>query len=231
MLVNAAVTGLAGGACMAAAVMALRLRDDAHRDAAFAVLAVVGVHLLLAGARQAVAFLSMERPALVALDGALFVAASYVGALTVIPLAYLVLVRSGVARVGAKGIAAAYVLIAVVGLTAFTHGGIDGPVVSEWGTDWSLRSGQARVMLAFLFAVPAFAASMWLVGDGARRDPRGPFLLGLALLVYYAAMMPDAFGLDGMLLLGARLAAGISGVLAFGASLQRRAVATTPVPA
>ena len=88
MLLNAAVTSLAGGAYMASAVVALRSRDDAHRDATFAVLAVVGVHLLLAGARQGVAFLSMASPALVDLDGAMFLAASYMGALTVIPLAH-----------------------------------------------------------------------------------------------------------------------------------------------
>lgn len=227
MLLNAAVTSMAGAIYLVGATLALRRgKDERWRGATVAVLALVSAHLLIAGARQLVGYLSTRDASLTAVDGALFLVVNYVGALSVIPLAYLVLLRLGANRVGARGIAAGYLLVTGVGLAAFTVGGIDGPVVSEWGTDWSMRSGQARVMLAFLFAIPAFGASAWLLASGAAQrgaDGQPSLLLGAALLVYYGAMVPDAFGLDGVLLLSARVAAGVSALLACVACFQMRA--------
>lgn len=227
ILINAIATLTAALAFLFVATEAQRKRIASGEEArgVIAFLLLAGVHLFLAGLRQAAAFVAQDLPVAREVDVGLFYMANVLGALTVVPLVHVALSaavrRPGVAHAGAG----ALMVLAAVGLARLWIVGVEGPVVGYWGSDWVVADGALQLLIVAGVGVPALAASVGIIvfadAMGAVRARRAR-LLAASALVYYAAMVPDGLGLDGAPMLLARLVAAGAAYLAYHAYFPKQ---------
>lgn len=225
-LANAAATGLAAAAYGAAALAAQRRQSRLGRSTSAAPLlfATITVYLAVAALRQFAAWMSAADPGWVDVDRGLYLLVIVPAAIVIVPHVHLVsLVRWGEPRRSAA-IAAAFLATVLVGLAFAYAGGIEGPVVSEYGTDWTMRSAVTKALLVAAIMLPGLAGSLGLVvmarhleAEGRRRVQS----IGWSCFVYFAVFTLDAFGLAGLPLLAARLATAGTGILAWSAYVSR----------
>jgi hypothetical protein len=221
-LANAATTGLAAAAYGAAARAAQRRQRRLGRSASAAPLlfATIAVYLAVAALRQAAAWQSGRDADWVAVDRALFLAVIVPAAVVIVPHVHLVsLVRWGRPR-RSMAIAAAFLLVVLVGLAFAYLGGIEGPVTSAYGTDWTMNSPVTKAVLLFAIMLPGLAGSLALVAMARHLDPAGRRrvrAIGWSCFVYFLVFTLDAFGLAGLPLLAARLATAATGIVAWAA--------------
>lgn len=231
VLLNATIS-LTGG--VAYLILATRCDPSGRERARWLFTTFVGIHLALAGTRQAVAYASMSDAPVVAripidlfaADLALFRVTTVVGALTVVPLAYAAcqLVAPRAARLVTLFLAA----LAASGLTLFFLADVSGPHLSQWGSDWDVEGMLTRVLIIAEMGLPAGVATVIHLranGERAQRERA----LGTAALIYYLAILPDALGMTGAAFIIARLAAASSVVFAWDAFRIRPG--PEPVPA
>jgi hypothetical protein len=151
-------------------------------------------------------------------DRALYLTVIVPAAFVIVPHVHVVsLVAWGRPR-RAMGIALAFTAVVLVGLAFAYVGGISGPQVSDYGTDWTLDSDVTKLVLLLCIMLPGLVGSAGLLAMAGRLDAKGKrrvTLVGWAMLVYFAVFTLDAFGLTGLSLLGARLATAGTGVLAW----------------
>lgn len=192
----------------------------------------IALYLGIAALRQVAALYSESNPAFVDVDLALYYVVIVPAAFVIVPHVYLVTnAWSGNQR---RSFAAATVFLAVVavGLVFAYVGGVDGPVRSEFGTDWSLRSRVTQVLLVVAIMVPGIAGSATLVTLSRRLgkdDRRRIRLIGWSCLAYFVVFTLDAFGLAGIALLAARLATAGTGLLAR-AAYRSKSIEHAPAP-
>jgi hypothetical protein len=233
-LANAAATGLAAAAYGAAALAAQRRQTRLRRatSAAPLLFATITVYLAVAALRQGAAWMSGQDPSWVAVDRFLFLVVIVPAAVVIVPHVHLVtLVRWGRPRLSAAA-AAAFLAIVLVGLGFAYAGGIEGPITSEFGTDWTMRSAVTKAVLLAGIMLPGLVGSGLLVamaqhleGDGRRRVRS----IGWSCLVYFLVFTLDAFGLAGLPFLAARLATAATGIVAWRA-YQPQGAAYSPPP-
>lgn len=214
ILANAAATGLAALAYGAAAVAAhRRQRRLGHATSAAPLLfLVIALYLALAAARQAAAWQGQ-----VEWDRRLYYAVIVPAAFVIVPHVHLVsLVKWGSAR-RSMVLAGVFFAIVAVGVAFAYIGGIEGPVESPYGTDWTMNSAVTKVVLVGFIMLPGLVGSIALVwmaryldGDGHRRVS----YIGLSCLVYFFVFTLDALGLAGWPLLFARLVTAATGIVA-----------------
>lgn len=226
VIVNAGVTAFAGAcyAVVAAAVHRRKATREPRARATVAFFAIVSAYLLLAALRQAVAYAGLANPALVPYERALFLAVTVPAALAILPLVYLTTyVLTGRSR-AADAVLGAFSVVCVVGLAFVFGGGIQGPDVTYWGSDWRIESAVAKVMLLVFVTLPAIAASVLLVYEGSKsesRNSRRVRLVGVSCLIYYAAFTADALGLEGVAFIVVRLATAGAALLGYAAYTPR----------
>lgn len=219
VLLNATIS-LTGG--VAYLILAARSSGAGADRARWLFTTFVGIHLALAGVRQAVAFMSMSDASilstlpvdLVALDLAIFRVTTVVGAVTIVPFAYAAAQLA--APQWSRAVAVFLGGLAISGLTLYFLADLSGPHASTWGSDWEVHGTIARAVLVAEIALPAVAAILVHLrarGPTAQRERA----LGLAALVYYLAIVPDALGMTGAAFIVARLAAASSVVFAWDA--------------
>ena len=218
ILLNVAATGIAA-ACFAAvgASMARRKTREGHSLAGPLFFGTTALFLALAAARQVAAYAGNE-----ALDLLLFQALLVPAGLAIVPLVHLATELVSGRRRLADAVALLFAGAALVGLVAAYVEGFSGPRVSPWGTEWTIHSALAKGLLILILTVPGIAIGGLLYYTGRRTDgeaARRARLLGVSCAVYYLVFTFDAFGLDGVPLLLARLATAATAVLAYAASL------------
>lgn len=216
-LTNAAVTAFAGACYAYVGVRILRERRSAAATATF--LLTVAALLLLGGARQVAAAFGAY-----GLDLAIWYVAIVPAALAVVPLVYVVARLLATRGWIAPALAGALAVTATVGIAATYLGGADGPLVSEWGTDYTLRSPIAVGVVLFAILLPGLVCAVALEIVGARtRGPEGrrARLLGRACGFYFLVFTADALGLDGIALIAARLALAASALVVYAAYMRR----------
>lgn len=222
ILANAAVTAVAGFAHLVVAGAILDRKTGGERRALVVVCfyALVGVHLLLASLRQAVSFMSIEWPHLAPLEAAVFYVSAVPAALAVLPLVYIGTFATSGDEQASRVVTGALATIISLGVFLLMWGGIEGPVMSEWGSEWIITSFGARAMLFLFVTLPMLLASALLIRvsrqlDGEARRRVG--LAGLSFLVYSFAFTLDALGLTGVALLAARIVMGSAAMLGYAA--------------
>jgi hypothetical protein len=219
ILANAAATGIAAVAYAGAALAAQqRRRRVGQATAVPALFATIAAYLAIAALRQVAAWLSAEDASWVAVDRALYLAVIVPAAFVIVPHVHVVsLVRWGRPR-RSRVLAVAFFAVVVVGLVFAYLGGLDGPIRSDYGTDWSMRSPVTKVLLVLAIMLPGLVGSAGLVLMARRLDGesrRRVRLIGWSCLAYFAVFTLDAFGLAGIPLLAARLTTAGTGVLAW----------------
>jgi hypothetical protein len=219
-LATAAATMTAAAAYGAAAVAAQRRQWRMGRSTSAAPLlfATITAYLAVAALRQGAAWLSGMDPAWVEVDRFLFLVVIVPAAVVIAPHVHLVsLVAWGRARLS-RGLAAAFLALVFVALAFAYLEGVEGPVTSPYGTDWTLRSPVTKVLLLTVIMLPGLLGSAGLVWMARRLDAAGRRrvgFIGWSCLVYFLVFTLDAFGLSGILLLAARLATAATGLLAW----------------
>lgn len=217
---NAVVTGLAAAAYGAAAVAAQRRQRRLGRTTSAAPLlfATIALYLFVASLRQAAAWMSASDAAWVAVDRALYLIVLVPAAFVIVPHVHLVsLVHWGLPK-RSLALALGFLAVVVVGLAFAYWEGIEGPMTSAYGTDWSMRSIVTKILLVVAIMLPGLAGSGALVWMARRMDVQGRRrvgFIGWSCLVYFAVFTLDAFGLAGLPFLGARLATAATGLLAW----------------
>lgn len=220
IVLNGVIT-MTGGVAFLALVPRLLARPATDRTTGALALffTAVGLHLSLAGLRQLVAYawLTPEVAArirldLVSADFSLFLVTSAVGAVTVLPLAYYACAHAAPGRARLATTVLAFLAIACLGL--FLASPMTGPIPSRWGSEWEVASLLPRALLGVAVAAPAGVSIVVLV----RRRDRVARTIGLCALVYYAAIVPDAIGLTGVVFIAARIAAASAVLLAYEAT-------------
>lgn len=233
ILANAAVTGLAAVAYAAAAWAAHRRLGRAAASAVPLLFGSIAAYLLVAGARQVAAWMSVGDPSWVDVDRGLYLVVILPAAFVIVPHVHVVsLVAWGRPR-RSVALAFAFLGIVCVGLAFAYLGGLDGPVTSEYGTDWTLRSPVTKVLLVAAIMLPGLVGSAALVGMGRRLGGDGRrrvLLVGGSTLVYFLVFTLDAFGLAGLPLLSARLVTAGTGLLAWWAYQPRQPLVVTYAP-
>lgn len=233
ILLNGVIT-LTGGAGYLALLSRLLQRRETRAEAAQAAFVfAVGAHLALAGLRQIVAAVAQSSPdrlivqalgiGVVQIDLTLYYLSAIVAALTVIALGFLAAELAGKPR-RAVQVGFVLTLLASVGLTLMFLSPLEGPDVSDWGSDWRAADTGVSLFLAALLGVPSILAIVVMLR--ARKMP----MLAFAALVYYGALIPDALGLSDIAFMVARIAAASSALLAWEA-LRVPAAVTLPAPA
>lgn len=219
ILANAAATGIAALAYGAAAVAARRRQRRVGAASAVPLLfATIALYLAIAALRQGAAWLSAGDADWVAVDRGLYLAVIVPAAFVIVPHVHVVsLVRWGRPD-RSRAIAATFLAIVAVGLAFAYIGGLDGPVTSGFGTDWTLRSPVTKALLVVAIMLPGLLGSGAMVWMGRRLDEEGRRrvqYIGWSCLAYFLVFTLDAFGLAGVPLLAARLATAGTGLLAW----------------
>jgi hypothetical protein len=214
VLANAVTTGLAALAYGAAAVAAQRRqRRLGHSTSAAPLLfLVIAVYLALAAARQAAAWQGAD-----GWDRRLYYAVIVPAALVIVPHVHLVTLVKWGQRRRSLLVAAAFLLVVAVGIVFAYTGGIEGPVESEYGTDWTMNSGVTKAVLVGAIMLPGLAGSValvWMARNLDERDRRRVSYIGLSCLLYFFVFTLDALGLSGLPLLFARLVTAATGIVA-----------------
>lgn len=222
VLLNAAIS-LTGG--VAYLVLAARCTSAGPERARWLFCTLVGIHLALAGVRQGIALAAISPTSaahalpidLVAADLAFFRVTTLVGALTAIPLAYAACQLVAPRHTRLVGVVLG--ALALSGLAAFFLADVTGPHLSEWGSDWEIQGPLTRAVVALALGLPATTAIV------VHLRARGPTMhreraLGVAALLYYVAIVPDALGMTGVLFILARLVAVSSVVVAWDAFVR-----------
>lgn len=233
ILLNAAATGIAA-ACFAAVglSMARRKTREGHSLAGPLFFGTTGLFLALAALRQVAAYAGDER-----LDLLLFQALLLPAGLAIVPLVHLATqLLSGRRRV-ADAVALLFAGAALVGLGSAYLEGFSGPILSPWGTEWTIHSTLAKALLVLIMTLPGIGIGGLLLYTGRRTGGeagRRARLLGVSCAVYYVVFTIDAFGLDGVPLLLARLVTAATAVLAYVANFpgafRREAPSGSPAP-
>lgn len=233
IVANAAATALAATAYGAAALAAYRRqrRLGLRASAAPVLFAAIAAYLALAALRQVAAALATREASWTEVDRGLYLAVIVPAALVIVPHVYLVsLVRWGRPR-RSRALAAAFLAVVLVGLAFAYIGGIDGPVTSDYGTDWTLRSPVTKALLLVAIMLPGLlgsAALVWMARGSDSEGRRRVGLIGWSSLVYFGVFTLDAFGLSGLALLAARLATAGTGLLVWLAYRPRLATYSPP---
>ncbi len=215
IVANIAATALAAAAFTFAARAAQRRQRDLGRGLGPAALffAVIAVFLQLAAWRQVAAGFGAVR-----LDVAIYLANIPLAALVIVPHSYLVaFARTGSDR-RARQVAWAFLLVVAVGIGFAIAGGVTAEPRTDYGTDWSLGSAVARILIVVAILLPGLAGSAWLVRLSRRlQDPerRRIRLVGYAALGYFILFTIDAYGLSGPAFLAARVLTAGTGLLAW----------------
>ena len=175
--------------------------------------AVIAVFLALAAARQLAAAGGWPQ-----LDLAIYLANVPMAAFVIVPHSYLVaVVRTGSDRVAGR-VAFGFLLVVTVGIGFALLGGVTEEPRTDFGTDWSLDSPVARILIVAAILLPGLVGSAWLLAL-ARRLPeaerRRIRLVGAAALGYFVLFTIDAYGLSGPAFLAARVLTAGTGVLAY----------------
>ena len=219
---NVAATGVAAAAYAFAARAAQRRQRDLGRAAGPATLffAVIAAFLLLAAARQVAAAFGQER-----LDLAIYLANVPVAAFVIVPHSYLVaFLRTGSRRL-AGNVAFGFLAVVAVGVSFALSGGVHGEPRTDFGSDWSLDSPIARILIVVAILLPGLAGSAWLVALAGRLEEaerRRIRLVGGAALGYFVLFTIDAYGLSGPAFLAARVLTAATGVVAWWAYRRPR---------
>lgn len=223
ILLNAVASALAGLCFLDVALRAARDGSGGPR-AVPAFLALAGAHLLLAGARQGVAYVGLLDGGAPGQDLALFYAASVAGTLPLLPLAHLA-VREATGRAWAARSAVALLgTLAAFGLARLAAVGPVGPEVGFWGSEWRIEDDVLDAMLLGGLAAPALAACVALAVVARRREvtqARRARLVAASAALYFLALVPDAFGVGGAGFVVVRALAGASAMLAYHAYFAR----------
>lgn len=227
---NVAVTAAASAAYALATAAALRRQGTLGKAAGPApwFFGLIAAFLLLAALRQVAAAAGSE-----IWDLRVYFVNIPVAASAIVPHAYLVtLVRTGSAR-RAGLVAAGFAAVVLVGVVFSFLGGVTQEPRTGYGTDWSLDSAVARVLIVLAILLPGLAGSGWLVHlsrrlhDGERRRIA---LIGWSALAYFALFTLDAYGLSGPLFLTARVLTAGTGLLAWWAYREPVVHTYTPPP-
>lgn len=232
---NAVTTGLAAIAYSAAAgsSYARQRRRALPLGAAPLLFATIALYLALAAARQVAAALSVNDPSYVDVDRGIYYAVVIPAALVIVPHMHLVsFVHWGDVR-RSRLVAAMFLAVVAIGIAFGYLGGVEGPVASDFGTDWSLRSPVTKVLLVAAIMLPGIAGSGLLLVTARRlgeRDRRRVARTGWATLAYFLVFTLDAFGLSGIPLLLARLLTAATGVLAWSAYREPPGFVYVPPP-
>lgn len=217
IVANAATTALAAAAYGAAAVAALRRQRQLGLPASAApvLFGAIAAYLALAALRQVAAALATRDASWTDVDRGIYLAVIVPAALVIVPHVYLVsLVRWGSPR-RSRILAAAFFAVVLVGLAFAYLGGVEGPVESDYGTDWTLQSPVTKVLLLVAIMLPGLLGSgalVWMARGSDSVGRRRVGLIGWAGLVYFGVFTLDAFGLSGLALLAARLATAGTGI-------------------
>lgn len=222
-ILNAAATGVAA-LCFGfvSRELWLRRRTTPSTLAASLFFGSAGIFLTLAAIRQLFGYAGLHE-----VDRALFLALIAPAGLAIVPLVFLAVAlrTEDVRRAGI--VAALFLGLSLVGLAFAYAGGITGPVVSDWGTEYAINSLVAKAMLILLLTLPGVAIGAQLAVSGARAggpDGRRAKLVGVSCAVYYVVFTIDAFGLEGWALFAARLVTAGAAFVAYAAyAPQRRA--------
>lgn len=220
IVINAVVTAFAA-ACYLYAGVAVHRRNSRHSrriGASAAFFLVAGAYLALAALRQAAAYAGTLDPAYARLDYLVYHVVAVPAAFAIVPLAYLTAYAVwGRARL-AVGVAAFFAFAASVGLGFVYAEGITGPEMGYWGSDWSINSTTAKIMIVLFTTLPAVFASIVLVYSGSKMEgPAGKRLrlVGTSFLIYYVAFTVDAYGLEGLPFIGVRLVTAGAAILGY----------------
>lgn len=236
ILANAAATGIAAAAYGAAALAAQRRqwRLGHSTSAAPLLFATITFYLAVAAMRQVAAWLSAGDAAWVGVDRFLFFIVIVPAAVVIAPHVHLVSLVAWGRPALSRGLSIGFLGVVLVGVAFAYIEGIDGPVTSDYGTDWTLRSAVTRVVLLVAIMVPGLVGSAALVWMARRLDAEGRRrvgFIGWSCLVYFLVFTADAFGLAGIPLLAARLATAGTGILAWRAYGPRKDQESTFSPA
>lgn len=233
ILLNAAATAVSAAGFAAVGVsMARRKTRDGHSLAGPLFFGTTALFLALAAARQVAAYAGNEP-----LDMLLFQVLLVPAGLAIVPLVHLAAQLLWGRRPVADAVALLFAGAALVGLASAYLEGFSGPIVSPWGTEWTIHSRLAKVLLILILTLPGIAIGGLLLYTGRKTEGeagRRARLLGVSCAVYYLVFTFDAFGLDGVPLLLARLATAATAVMAYAASFpgafRRQAPAAEPMP-
>lgn len=217
ILLNAAATGVAALCFAAVGVsMARRKTREGQSLAGPLFFGTTALFLALAALRQVAAYAGEA-----ALDLLLFQILLVPAGLAIVPLVHLATQLLTGRRRAADAVALLFAGAALAGLASAYLEGFGGPRASPWGTEWIIHSALTKALLVLIFAVPGVAIGALLVYTGRRtggETGRRARLLGVSCGVYYLVFTFDAFGLDGVPLLLARLATAATAVLAYAAN-------------
>lgn len=233
---NAAVTALAALAYGAAALAAQRRqwRLGHSTSAAPLLFGTITFYLAVAAMRQLAAWLSEGDAAWVDVDRFLFLVVIVPAAVVIAPHVHLVSLVGWGRPALSRALALGFLAVVLVGIAFAYIEGIDGPVASDYGTDWTLRSPVTKVVLLVAIMLPGLVGSAALVWMARRLDAAGRRrvgFIGVSCLVYFLVFTLDAFGLAGIPLLAARLATAGTGILAWLAYGPRREQESVYAPA
>ena len=235
VVANIAVTTLAAWSYAMAAAAARRRRHRLGKATGPATVyfGVVSVFLLLAALRQLAGMLGQDGRIDEEWDLRIYYANIPLAAAAIVPHAYLVaLIRTGSSR-RASIVAAVFLAIVGVGVVFSYLGGVTEEPRTGYGTDWSLGSVVARVLIVVAILLPGLIGSGWLIRlsrrlvDSERRRIR---LIGWSALAYFAIFTLDAYGLSGPMLLAARVLTAGTGLLAWWAYQEPEVHTYTPPP-
>lgn len=213
---NVVATGVASAAYAFAARAAQRRQRDLGRDGtgpATLFFAAIAAFLALAAARQVAAAVGSPRA-----DVAIYLANIPLAAFAIVPHSYLVaFVRTGSRRVAGR-VAVAFLAVVSIGVSFALSGGVHEEPRSDFGTDWSLDSPVARVLIVVAILLPGLAGSAWLIalaGKLPESERRRIRLVGGAALAYFVLFTIDANGLSGPAFLAARVLTAGTGLVAW----------------
>lgn len=220
ILLNAVTTGLAA-ACFLGVAFAVG-RRKARRKSSLAAplfLGTVGLFLALAAMRQLAAFsgsLPLER----LIHHLLIPPAAF----AIVPLVHLVTMLVSGSRRVAYATSAVFAAAAAIGVAFAYAGGFGGPFTSPWGSEWTIHSNVAKAMILLVLTLPGIVAGIVLLAIGRRMPDdtgRRASLVGTMCIVYYLVFTFDAFGLEGLHLLLARVITAATALMAYEAYFPR----------
>ena len=235
ILANAGVTALAAAAYLLAAGSAQRRqRRLGHATSAAPLfLAMVALFLTLAALRQLAAFAATRDLGFAEWDRRIYLFLLAPAGLAIAPHVYMVTqVHSG-SRAKAQAVAAFFALVVLVGLWFCYTGGVTRDADDEYGTEWTLDSRVAGVLILLAILLPGLAGSGWLLHLSRKLagfERRRVALIGWSSLVYFAIFTIDALGLSGPSLLAARIVTAGTGVLAWWAYQEPKVHTYAPPP-
>ncbi len=215
-LVTAAVTLVASGAFGWAAWMTRRHRGAAGR-AVVSFFVIATLFLALAGTRQVFAYLSTRSDTWIEWDRNTFYLLVVPAAYNTLPLVHLTSLAYGWPARLRRALVLFFALAATAGLAFVYRDGLEGPKVSEWGTEWSIVSPVSGILILLVLTLPAVVFSLLLLRASRRLaglDRKRLARVSVAFLAYYLVFTADAFAAPGPALLAERLVTAATGVVA-----------------